>query len=89
MKICPYGTDEDVYVNAAKALKKHITEIAPKIHTNLRMIFIDRDIDIAMEKMLKYTDYYNQTDCVMDYLGDKHYKLHTEPTSGNYIFIDT
>ena len=46
--ICPLPTDGDRQKEAVAAFKKHLTEFAPKLHTTMRLSFIDKDIDKAI-----------------------------------------
>ena len=83
--ICPLPTDGDRQKEAVAAFKKHLTEFAPKLHTTMRLSFIDKDIDKAINYYLSFPKYYNMSDCVIEYLDEPHYQLGPtipEPTSG-------
>ena len=90
--ICPLPTDGDKQKEAITAFKKHLSEYGPKLHTTMRLSFIDKDIDKAINYFLSFPKYYNATDCVIDYLDEPHYQLGPpipEPTSGYTNSLNT
>lgn len=83
--ICALSTNGDKYKEAIEAFKKHLTEYGPKLHTTMKLNFIDKDIDKAISYVETFPKYYNVSDCVIDYFSEPHYTLGPpipEPTSG-------
>ena len=66
LKVCPFEANQDIYKEAAKALKTHLTDYAPKMNTAMKLTPLNKDIALAIYKTTQGNTIYETSDCVLD-----------------------
>ena len=58
-----------------KAIQTHITDYAPKMHTDMKNTFLDKFLALNFMKAYKYSQLYKAPDCVIDNMIEITHKL--------------